>query len=83
MGRRAASLELADHDREQLAAWAGGRGRRALRARIVLRSAEPGAVNKQVAAELGVTPVTASKWRAAFRRHGLAGLADRPRAGRP
>ena len=37
-----------------------------MRARIVLACAEPGAVYKRVAAELGVTEMTVAKWRKRF-----------------
>ena len=83
VGRHAASLVLAEEEREQLAAWSRGPGRRAARARIVLACAEPGAVNERVAAELGVTTVTVGKWRRRFAEAGLAGLADGERPGRP
>ncbi|MGO4649370.1 IS630 family transposase [Nocardia sp. 2YAB30] len=55
----------------------------ALRCRIVLACAEPGAANAHVAAAVGVTPMTVAKWRKRFIEHGLAGLADEPRPGRP
>ncbi len=83
VGRHAASLALAEEEREQLAAWSRGPGRRAARTRIVLACAEPGAVNERVAAELGVTTVTVGKWRRRFAEAGLAGLADGERPGRP
>jgi transposase len=53
-----------------------------LRARIVLRAGQ-GASNTQIASELGLSLPTVSMWRAQFARDGLAGLADRPRSGRP
>ena len=52
------------------------------RARIVLRAAE-GATNRQIAGELGTSEVAVGRWRAKFAAEGLAGLADRPRSGRP
>jgi transposase len=55
----------------------------AVRARIVLACAEPGAVYERIAAELGVTKMTVGKWRHRFREAGLAGLADSERPGRP
>ena len=83
MGRNAASLTLAEDDREQLAAWSREPGRRGARARIVLACAQPGAANERVAVDLGVTAVTVGKWRRRFREAGLAGLADGERPGRP
>jgi transposase len=85
VGRRKAELVLAEPERAQLIRWA----RRAktaqylaLRAKIVLRSAE-GGTNKQVAAELGVDESTVDRWRARFIARRLAGLHDEPRPGRP
>lgn len=54
----------------------------ALRARIVLGCAS-GVHNKDVAARLGIDPVTVSKWRRRFLADGLAGLRDEPRSGAP
>jgi transposase len=55
----------------------------AIRARIVLACAGPGASNAQVARELGIAVATVRRWRAAFARGGLDGLLDAPREGRP
>jgi len=52
------------------------------RARILLRAAE-GAPNRQIAAEVGVAPMTVLLWRGRYARAGLAGLADEARPGRP
>jgi len=55
----------------------------ALRARIVLACARPGATNLAVAAELGVDPSTVGKWRARFVERRLKGLFDEDRPGAP
>jgi len=54
----------------------------ALRARIVLGCAS-GMHNKDVAAQLGIDPVTVSKWRRRFLSDRLEGLRDEPRSGTP
>ena len=56
----------------------------ALRARIVLRAAdEDRPTNLRIAAELGCDNDTVGCWRRRFAEHGLSGLRDRPRPGRP
>jgi transcriptional regulator with XRE-family HTH domain len=50
---------------------------------VVLACAEPEAFNYQVAADLGVSVPTVTKWRGRFTGKGLAGLADEDRPGRP
>jgi transposase len=55
----------------------------ALRSRIVLACAVPGAENKAVAAGAGCTAATAGKWRARFIERRLDGLVDEDRPGRP
>ena len=54
----------------------------ALRARIVLACAE-GATNQAVAAEVGVSPSTVTKWRNRFVERRLQGLIDEYRSGAP
>jgi transposase len=54
----------------------------AVRARIVLGCAS-GMPNKDVAAQLGVDPVTVSKWRRRFLAARLDGLRDQTRSGAP
>ena len=82
-GPSAVAIRLGDDEREELARWSGGSSRLAVRARIVLACAEPGSVNEQVAAELGVSALTVGRWRRQFAADGLAGLEDAARAGRP
>jgi transposase len=53
-----------------------------LRAQVVLAAAR-GRANARIAADLGISTDTARKWRDRFARHGLGGLKDLPRSGRP
>jgi transposase len=53
-----------------------------LRAQIVLAAAR-GHGNARIAAGLGIGVSTARKWRGRFAEHGLGGLKDLPRCGRP
>ena len=85
MARSAAVIELADGDEFALRSVIrapSSTQQEALRARIVLRAAE-GATNREIAAETGASLPTVGLWRANFARAGRAGLADRPRSGRP
>ena len=53
-----------------------------LRARIVLLAAL-NRTNEEIADQLQTTEQTVCKWRCRFARHGLAGLRDHARSGRP
>ena len=84
-GRRAVEVVLSAEEREVLERWA----RRpksaqslALRCRIVLGAAA-GEANKSMAARLGCSEATVSKWRRRFAERRLEGLADEPRPGPP
>jgi len=84
-GRPKAELILTEQEREQLLRWsrrAKSSQALALRSRIVLRCAE-GADNNTVAARLGCSANTVSKWRRRFVEHRLDGLVDEDRPGRP
>ena len=85
VGHPKAGLVLDEAERAQLIRWAS-RAKTAqylaLRAKIVLRSAE-GGLNKQVAEDLGVNESTVERWRARFIAGRLEGLHDEPRPGRP
>lgn len=53
-----------------------------IRAKIILLAAE-GWSNKQIAQRLDAPRQIVSKWRKRFYEHGLAGLEEQPRPGRP
>jgi transposase len=84
-GRHLAAVVLSDAERAQLMAWEGrrktGQGL-AMRARIILACAD-GQQNKDVAASLGVHPMTVGKWRRRFQTQRLDGLREDPRCGGP
>jgi transposase len=67
---------------EQLRAQLQGRWRQAARAVMVLLSLH-GLPPSQIAELLDCHPVTVRRWIGRFNDEGLAGLADRPRSGRP
>ena len=53
-----------------------------IRAKMVLMAAD-GLDNDQIAARLDTRREIVSKWRKRFFEHGIAGLDERPRGGRP
>jgi transposase len=78
-------VQLCDVDRAVLEERASSRTAahaEVVRARIVLFAAQ-GAANVEIAKRVGVCVDVASRWRKRFCQHGLAGLRDLPRSGRP
>ena len=67
---------------ERLSRSRSGEVRLAERARIVLACLQ-GRRNDEVAREIGVRPNTVGQWRRRFAAHGIAGLRDEPRSGKP
>ena len=82
-GPRAVEIALSDGERRALERMVAGESERlAERAGIVVACAE-GASNAAVARRFSVSVPTVASWRSRFAEQRLAGLADRPRAGRP
>jgi len=83
--RRAANIELTEHEQTTLIKWSRGKrtqARLVLRANIVLLAAS-GKQNKQIANELGISQPTVGKWRSRFAERRLNGIEkDLPRGGR-
>ncbi|HEX6809127.1 MAG TPA: IS630 family transposase [Gemmatimonadaceae bacterium] len=78
-------IVLSDTERAQLEALAGSRALPhglVRRAQIILQSAD-GAMNTAIATSLQVSLPLVGLWRRRYHAHGLAGLYDAPRAGRP
>ena len=78
-------LTLSEPERAHLTALAHARSlpySHVRRAQIILASAA-GETDTEIAARYGVTVQTVGHWRRRFHRHGLAGLSDAPRSGRP
>jgi transposase len=82
-GPSAVVIELSDVERARLIGVSAESSVLAVRARIVLACAEPGASNAQVGRDLGLSVATVRRWRAAFADGGLDALLDAPRDGRP
>jgi len=85
MPPRAVPVTLTAGERKMLKKRARGAKtphRDRVRAQIVLAAAcsRP---NARIAADLGITVDMVRKWRSRFAAHGLGGLKDRPRTGRP
>ncbi len=67
---------------EQIVRAGSSPQRLALRARIVLAAAD-GMANAEIARQLGCSVAAARTWRRRFAVHGIPGLFDKPRTGRP
>ena len=83
--RPAPALEIGEKDRVELERWTRASSvpaGLAQRARIVLL-AGAGHSNTDTAARVGVSRPTVIAWRERYLHHGLAGLLDQPRSGRP
>jgi putative transposase len=84
-GRPKTPLHLSVGERRQLEAWTAARSLPqgiARRMQIVLL-ADDGLDNKQIAAQVGLSPQSVGKWRRRFIERGVRGLHDELRTGRP
>jgi transposase len=78
-------LEIGEEDRvelERIVRASSREVRMVERARIVLAAGE-GLTTGQIARQVGCGERTVKKWRPRYERHGMAGLRDAPRSGRP
>ena len=85
MARPATNITLNSDEEQTLRHWLLGHKterRMVERARIVLLAAS-GKSTTSIADQLGTPPARVSRWRRRFAQQRLAGLADRPRAGKP
>ncbi|MFH1739216.1 MAG: IS630 family transposase [bacterium] len=84
-GRPKTPLTISNEEREQLKSLASSRSfphALVTRARIVLMASD-GDSNTSIAKKVGLTASTVGKWRNRYRQHGLQGLHDEWRSGRP
>lgn len=85
MPNRVRTLSLTDEQRWELRRRVRAKGqpaRRVERARIVLLAAD-GVSGMEIAVRVGCSEPTVVRWRSRFAAHGLAGLDDAPRSGKP
>jgi transposase len=78
-------IELEVKERKLLEGWSRAQRvehRLKIRSQIILKAAE-GCSGREIAQTLSIPEVTVSKWRRRFLRHGIAGLEDAPRSGKP
>jgi putative transposase len=84
-GRPKAPVVLSEEHQQQLRSWAASRSLPhglVTRARIVLLAAE-GLTNQAIAEKVGLSKPMVGKWRQCYLEHGLTGLHDEMRPGRP
>jgi transposase len=85
MAKKAPMPQCSEEDRRTLEAWGSSRileARLVQRAKII-QACLAGEPVVAIARHLGVRPNTVIKWRKRFDRHGIPGLKDRPRSGKP
>jgi transposase len=85
MANRVRTVALTDEQRAVLQRQVRRKGapaREVERARIVLLAAD-GVPGVEIAERVGCSEPTVIRWRSRFADHGLAGLADEPRSGKP
>ena len=78
-------IELDVEHRKLLEGWSRAQRvehRLKVRSQIILKAAE-GCSGREISKSLSIPEVTVSKWRRRFLRHGIAGLEDAPRSGKP
>jgi transposase len=79
------AVQLPDEDRAELSRWVRAPSLRAglaQRARIVLLAAD-GVGTNEIVSRVGVSKPTVIAWKKRYTQDGIAGLADRPKPGRP
>lgn len=78
-------ITLTDRDRAELESLARARKAplRSVQRACIILAAAAGRSNAGIARDLRLCEDTVRKWRGRFADHGLGGLADRPRSGRP
>jgi transposase len=85
MGRRGIRIELSESEREELQMMCRSRSlphSLVRRAKIVLMAAD-GVPSVKIAAQCDITHPMVTHWKKRFVAHGLAGLHDQPKSGRP
>ena len=83
-GRPTVEIILSGEERATLQRWARRHSSSqalSLRCRIVLGCADPDRGRQEIAAEVGCSPATVTKWRQRFAKDRLDGLVDAPRPG--